>query len=72
MPRFIKSPNTGKDSQSLMIYRILIAGGALAVNAQKDGEQDGEAPEGGAAITEEGERDAYYWGDAQHHTYIYK
>ena len=55
-----------------MIYRILIAGGALAVNAQKDGEQDGEAPEGGAAITEEGERDAYYWGDAQHHTYIYK
>lgn len=37
--------NTGKNSISLMTYRILIAGGALAVNAQKDGEQDGEAPE---------------------------
>jgi len=49
-----------------------IIGGAFAVNAEEDGEQDGEAPEGGASVAEEGERDAYYWGDSQHHTYIYK
>ena len=55
-----------------MIYRILIAGGALAVNAQKDGEQDGEAPKRWASVAEERQRDSYYGRDAQYHSNINK
>ena len=55
-----------------MIYRILIAGGALAVDAQKYGEQDGEAPERWASVAEERQGDSDNGCDAQHHSYINK
>ena len=34
------------------IYRL--ADGALGVHAEEDGDEDGEAPEGAAAVAEEG------------------
>lgn len=49
-----------------------VTGGALAVDAEEDGQEDGEAPEGGATVAEERQRDTYYGCDAQYHSYIYK
>ena len=49
-----------------------VGGGALAVYAEEDCQEDGEAPEGGASVAEEGQGDSYYGRDAQYHSYIYK
>ena len=48
------------------VYPGLVAG----VDAQKDEEQQGEAPKGGAAVAEEGQRNAYDGHDAHYHAHV--
>ncbi len=45
-------------------------GGAVGVDAQQDEEQEGEAPERRAAVTEEWQRDADYGAHSEHHAYV--
>ena len=49
-----------------------VTGGAFAVDAEENCKEDGEAPEGGAAVTEERKGDSYDGGDSQYHSYINK
>ena len=43
---------------------------ATCIHAEEDEEQDGEAPERGTAVTEEGQRNADDRGETQHHADI--
>ena len=49
-----------------------VTGGALAVDAEEYCKEDSEAPERGASVAEERERDADNGGDSQYHSYINK
>ena len=42
----------------------------MVVYAEEDEKQDGESPEGGASVTEEGERDADYGSESDNHADI--
>ena len=42
----------------------------MVIYAEEDEEQDGESPEGGTSVTEEGERDADYGSESDDHADI--
>ena len=51
--------------------RVCLPGAVIAavcVDAQQDEQQDGESPQRGAAVTEEGQGDAYDGTQADYHT----
>ena len=49
-----------------------VTGGAFAVYTEENCQEDGEAPQRGAAVTEEREGDSYNGSYSQYHSYINK
>ena len=72
------SPESGADLRNVFFALFWLSDGCCAlfpfqsvaadVNAQHDEKQDGEAPQGGAAITKEGQRNSDYGSEPDDHS----